>query len=385
MNACTHRETTQAIAALYEAAIDDAGWNAALARVAQLAEAVTAIFFLHDAATNRLIDSRVAGGFTPHWLKCYADHYMLLDPARQVLERLPSSTMRPMHRYISPAVFGRSEYYQDFYVPSGLRFSCGGRSEVVDGQHAIIAVHRPPDHNPFSDQTVDHLQQVLDHLPGILRVRTLSRRDATQGALSTAALAALPRAVFVLDGCMRLHYANPAAEALVREGMSLTSHCGYLRVGDVALGQALARRVAAACRRPPTLDTAPLYAVDVGGRPRLELQLVPLPEGSNHVQRPQPLALLSVRPVFRLEPWDRGSPRPFKLTDAEFRLIVALVEGLTPEQYGHRQQISVNTVRTHIRAVLHKTGLRKASEVVALFSPLEVLGGKAGGTPPSHA
>lgn len=373
MNTRARRDSTQAIAALYEAAAHGATWDAALSRVAELAEAVSAIFFLHDASTNRLIDSHVIGGLTPAWLKRYADYYMPLDPARQVLERMPSGTMRPMHRYVSSSDFARSEYYQDFYLPSGHRFSCGGRSGVVDGQRAIIAVHRAPGCEPFDERTVEHLQQVLDHLPGILRVRALSQRATAQGALSMAALAALPRAVFVLDGGMRLNYANPAGEALLREGLLLSVKGGCLCAGDAALSRTLARRVAAVCKQPPAVDVTPLYAVDAGGRARLELQLAPLSDSAIQALGFQPLALLSARRVFRLEPLERASPRPFNLTEAEFRLVIALVEGCTPDEYAHREQISINTVRTHIRAVLHKTGLRKTSEVVALFAPLEVL------------
>jgi DNA-binding CsgD family transcriptional regulator len=368
------RET---VAALYEAAVDEGRWTTALESVARLADAVTAICFLHDVTTNRIIDARSIGGFNPSEVKKYADYYLPLDPARQVLERMPPGTMRPMHHYISDEAVGKSEYFQDFYIPCGHRYSCGG-AQLVDGQRAILAVHRAPESKAFDEHVVEQLQQVLNHLPGILRVRALARQANSNMALCASALSALPRPLLVLDRNMVLQYANRAAEAFLREEKSVRCHFGRFATGDASLTHSLAARVSKACMRPPTADVAPLYQLDAFGRATLEFQVVPLPEDLDRTLRPEAMALLSVRRVFRIEGWDKASERPFRLTDAEFRLVVALVEGLTPDEYSVRQGISVNTVRIHIRALLRKTGTRRTAEIVALFAPLDVLKSTSG-------
>lgn len=361
-------DVVQTVAALYEAAIDPRRWGAALQGLADLAGAASAICFVHDASSNRLLEAHRVGGFTTDWLKRYAEHYLPLDPARQVLERLPSGTMRPMHHFLSDRMVASSEYFNDFYLPSGHRYSCGG-VQVAEGQRGILAVHRPPAAATYDDDTVNKLQRVLDHLPGVLRMRALTGHTSC----TSAALAALPRPVFVLDRTLAVHYANPAAEALLRRDQTLSSRHGRLDADDAHLARELARRVAAACRNPPVVDLAPLYGLDASGRARLELQVAPLHERLEMPWRAEPLALLSARSTFRLEDWRQAAPRPFELTQAEFRLVGGLVAGQTPDEYALHQGVAMSTVRSQISAVLRKTGLRKASEIVALFAPLEIL------------
>jgi len=359
----------EVVASLYEAAVDNARWTTALTKLAKMVDAGSATCFLHEDSTNATIEARGIGTPAPKWLNAYTDHYQPLDLARRALERLTPGTM---HRYIEPTAIDRSEYHQDFYLPSGLRYSCGG-AQLVDGKRAILAVHRPVGHRPYDDHAVRRLQVVLDHLPGVCRVQSLSRSAKTKGSLCTSVLAALPRAVFVLDPCLRVQYLNPAAEDFLRTERTMHMGGGRIQTGDAALTCSLLKRVVGVCQRPPRVDAAPLYRADSEGRAVLEIQVAPLPEDIQGDWRAEPLALVTARPVFRLAGWQGAGARPYGLTDAEFRLVVALVEGLTPEEYGIRESIAVSTVRIHIRNALRKTATRRAAEIIALFAPLEVL------------
>lgn len=55
------------------------------------------------------------------------------------------------------------------------------------------------------------------------------------------------------------------------------------------------------------------------------------------------------------------------LTAAEHRLLVALVSGSSPQAYASAIHRSINTVRTHLKHLLAKTGCRRQADLVRMF------------------
>jgi DNA-binding CsgD family transcriptional regulator len=53
---------------------------------------------------------------------------------------------------------------------------------------------------------------------------------------------------------------------------------------------------------------------------------------------------------------------------------VQLSEGARPAQVAERCGISINTVRTHLRNIFDKTGVRRQSELIRLLGPLALSG-----------
>jgi DNA-binding CsgD family transcriptional regulator len=59
--------------------------------------------------------------------------------------------------------------------------------------------------------------------------------------------------------------------------------------------------------------------------------------------------------------------RLYELTPTEAALAIDLASGRTLAQAAKAREVSVNTVRTHLRAVFQKTGTRRQSELVRLL------------------
>lgn len=360
-----------AIAGLYTAAADSDQWDTALAAVARVADGRAAACFVHDAVTEQLIEQRLIGFDDPTWADSYARYYHALDPARQVLYREPAGRMYPMHRFVPEDLIRRSEYYQDFYFPVGMRYSCGG-TLFDGGKRLILAVHRPTGHRLYDDETVAALQRILEHLPNVFRVRDLAARTREGALLSVAALEALQRPVAIVDSRSQIRYLNPAAQALLNELPALRVHAGQLSMREPRLESQLALRVKAACRPTPIVHPAPLYTVDTNGRPVVEVNVVPLPpQSADRIVSAQPMAMVLIRRVFPSLAWPRNTERPYGLSPAEMALALALVEGLTPAEHAARTGVKLSTVRSHIRSVFAKTGTRRAAEVATIFAALE--------------
>lgn len=58
----------------------------------------------------------------------------------------------------------------------------------------------------------------------------------------------------------------------------------------------------------------------------------------------------------------------YGLTPAEARLALGLLQRDTPADYAERHQLSLATVKTHLRNLFAKTGTRRQADLMRLLS-----------------
>ena len=366
------------IAAFYRAALDPLQWGIAMRAFASLAGGDVACCFLK--AEAEMVPSRacVTGLDEQAWEHGYRRYYHTLDPGYAVLTRAPPGRMHLMQDYFSDQAVARSEYFQDFYLRAGVRYSCSG---VVrdNGALTILSAHRTAGQGPYDRNTRSQLQRVLDHLPNVFRLRDTAQQAQVHGALAWEALDALPRAILLVDACLRLVFMNLAAQRLLAAAPQahplIALRGGGVQVRASLLQQQLAQRVRQACVGLACHRPAPLYACDEDGRPALEIGILPLPVriGQGGVGEAAVMAMLSLRPLFRVGRlhWPGPAERPCGLTGAEWSLALALADGMEPAEYARQKGVRISTVRSQIQAILAKTGTRRSSEIASLFSALE--------------
>ena len=366
------------IAAFYRAALEPLQWNVAMRAFARLAGGEVACCFLK--AETGAVPSRgyVTGLDQSAWEHGYRRYYHTLDPGYPVLTHDPPGHMHLMQDYFSDQAVARSEYFQDFYLRAGIRYSCSG---VVrdNGALTILSAHRTAGQGRYDRNTRGQLQRVLDHLPNVFRLRDTAQQAQVHGALAWEALDALPRAILLVDACLRLVFMNLAAQRLLAAAPQahtlIALRGGGVQVRASLLQQQLAQRVRQACVGLACHRPAPLYACDEDGRPALEIGIMPLPVriGQGGVGDAALMAMLSLRPLFRAgrRHWPGPAERPCGLTGAEWSLALALADGMEPAEYARQKGVRISTVRSQIQAILAKTGTRRSSEIASLFSALE--------------
>ena len=365
------------IAAFYRAALEPAQWDAALSAFARLAGGDVACCFLKTEAGMAPSRAWIMGLDEQAWEYGYRRYYHALDPGYAVLERDPPGHMHLMQDYFSDQAVAHSEYFQDFYLRAGVRYSCSG---VVrdNGALTILSAHRAAGQGRFDRHTHAQLQRVLVHLPNVLRLRETAQQAQDHGALAWAALDALPRAILLVDACLRLVFMNLAAQRLLATGPlahALITLRGGVNVCASSVQQQLAQRVRQACAGLACPRPAPLYACDKDGRPALEIGILPLPVriGQDGLGEGAVMVMLCLRPLFRAgrRHWPGAFERPCGLTGAEWSLALALADGMEPAEYAQSRGVRISTVRSQIQAILAKTGTRRSSEIASLFSALE--------------
>ncbi|WP_257557407.1 helix-turn-helix transcriptional regulator [Sphingobium sp. CFD-2] len=63
----------------------------------------------------------------------------------------------------------------------------------------------------------------------------------------------------------------------------------------------------------------------------------------------------------------------YRLTNGEYKILSAMMSGMNAEQISGNLEISLETVRTHIRRIYSKTGVRSREALFAQLQPFKIL------------
>ena len=229
-------------AAFYEAALDPTLWPGALERVRRAfgAKAVIASGYDLSCMQGFMFDA----GSDPAAIESYTAHYVRTDPLVAPLLRQPTGRVFSYERLVPRAAFLRTEFCNDWVRPQGIGHALYALSMREGSRVGGFGITRGPHQAEFDVRTCATLEALLPHLGCAVRTTwRLASAEARWAGLETL-LGRLPQATLLPGANGAVLYANPAAEALLRQGDGLSTVRGRLcaaRPGDdAALRRALA-------------------------------------------------------------------------------------------------------------------------------------------------
>lgn len=352
------------IAQVYEAALDENRWSDLASRMAETFDSPSATIQVRSAeqSTQVLV-------FTDNIrIDDYERYYGQLDPWVQGALGLGMNRVVLGHELVDDASFLRSEFYADFAQRCGQHYIVGCLLEVTPTQFAGLGIHRGRSGRPFDEDDRRSVAQFADHLQRALRLRARLGPVPCQQRWTLEALALSNTRFFVVDEEARVHFASPDAARYCTPARPLQVSYGRLHPRECARQKAfssMVRSAVALARATPdkTLSNAP------------SAMALPDERGGLLTLTVSPLAALPDSPARALvffKDAAEGSVQPqrlqelFGLTPAEAGVACALVRGLSCADIAQTDGVSENTVRTHVRQVLQKTGTSRQGEFIAL-------------------
>ncbi len=160
--------------------------------------------------------------------------------------------------------------------------------------------------------------------------------------------------------------ANPAAVELARREDGLAIRRGTLELTDARAAQALALALAAAAS-PPKVGKSPA-ALDFSARrgedqPPYLVSVRPILD-----EAMGPLALVMVHDPLGGDADEALLRAVFGLTPAEAQLAQALRQGISPDAYAKRQNLSRNTVYSHLGRLKDKCAANRLVELIRILN-----------------
>ncbi|MDR6678918.1 helix-turn-helix transcriptional regulator [Pseudomonas oryzihabitans] len=342
----------------YECVLDESRWDALLERLIPLSGRQQGGVMI-QAQGRDFVDVSQYHRYNEAVLAPYAAYYHLLDPGRECMPQRAVGHWYHDWRDIGTERIKRDPYYQDYQHPLGLgNNSCVKLYETASTKAYLTLITEVGQRTPDTRQ-----QQLLEQLSPHLRLAgtfashlaALTRQLHHQSLL----LDYSGHCCWLVDGQARLVFASQRGDALLHQpNAPLRVQQDRLRTrhDGVPLGKAIQR--AAGIGGPPRASL-----VKLDEHQRRHLLVIPVAPGLLPNDSP-PLVLLTLSE----RPLDHERARDlFKLTPAETRLALLLMEGLTPEACAIRLKVSITTIRSQLRALLRKTETERQAELVALL------------------
>jgi DNA-binding CsgD family transcriptional regulator len=347
----------------YECVLDESKWPELLGRLVEASERQHGALMMLSKQTETVQISAINTYDSPI-TEAYNAYYHRLDPGYLFM---PQREMGHWyHDFIDygERAIARSPYYQEFHRAGDLgNISCVKLYEN-DRAGAYLSLLTSWDKRIGEPHQQQLLQRLTPHLSMAGRIAEqlqnqeldLAKRDLLLGQQATP--------LWLLDESGQVVFCNRAAEQLMmQKGFALYARCGQLH--STQQDSRLKALIQTASGR-----NGPRRAgwLQLNGSPEQSLLVTPVPaEATFNTQLQQPLVLLA---LVGQHPPTQLLAELFQLSPAEQRLAELLGKGHSPEQCCALLGVSINTVRTQLRALFRKTRTQRQSELVSLIGRL---------------
>jgi DNA-binding CsgD family transcriptional regulator/PAS domain-containing protein len=364
-----------AVETIYRAAPDPANWPDALQAIADVFAGVGTVLLWRrdDGRLGTIVSPKLVAAqdeFQKTWWQHDIRTYRAIEQG--YVRRQDAITDRHV---VTEAEIAEHPIYREFLVPHGLGWFAGVAVSPDPRIDVVISVQRAMAEPPFSDAELGVLERIARHVENALRLGTrLLDAEVSRLGLSDA-LTRINIGVFALDALKRVVFQNPAAGAMLGDGLGTVAD--RLAATDAREQEALTSAI------DGIIDGAP---GDRGSAPR------PILIRRRKSDRPVALYVLPVSPagheaaflvhtrviVLLIDPLVDAPADPalvrdlLDLTLGEARVAALVGFGMSPKAAAERLGIAEGTARVVLKRVFAKTGIARQNELSALLTRLSL-------------
>ena len=367
------------LGSLHEAALDDARWPAAAARIDQLCGSRGSVLVYGDGDSASPDDVQIylasacfGGQPNEQCVREYFESYHDFDERLARLRRLRDSRVVPVAWLLTEEQMKSSLVYNEMLLPGDLGNALHARLDGPDGTRIVWTSADPVDPAGWSSGPVEMLERILPHLRHYIRVRHALVSARALAASISDLVEHVNLAVIHLDRYGHVVSANERAQELLRKGDGLTCRDGALHAGigeeDDTLQRVLARALPG---HGATGEGGSVLLSREHSVTRLVLHVTPLPSGGVHESEGRLSAL-----VLLVDPDARSRLDPDRLrelvglTPAEAQIASMLVEGKTMREIARVTGRSPVTVKWHVQHLFNRVGVRRQTDLVRVLLSL---------------
>jgi len=362
------QELSNLLGLLYDAASDPVLWSPFLERVAKTSKATSAAMVVHDfqqplctVSTGWELDLELQGLYEAHYhnVDVWAERG-LAQPAGSIVISQAICPLREL---------AKTEIYNDLYIPSKIEhaaFAILKRTETCLAGFSLYRDCRQPE---FDEPDVQLLRFLAPHLQRAfdLHFRLSDLKSHSNGL--EAAIETFVKPIFMLDAKAKIVFMNKSATALLteRDGLQVfSSVLGAQRSAESELLLNAIRRAATSFVAGQDLAGDTLF-ISRRNRPALQLFIAPIHNGPLRVSHHAAVVVFVSDPLRTPRPSTSDLRRRFSLTPAECRVALLLSDGHSPKKIANSVGVTDNTVRSQIKSIFSKTGVKRQGELIRLL------------------
>jgi DNA-binding CsgD family transcriptional regulator len=313
----------------------------------------------------------------PYFIQTYIEHFAFANPWNDKFWSRARSGVVAISEDVAPArTFAKSEFYNDWLAPQGVEAAAGVKLDGDDGDFIKFFMHFPLSHaEAYGPACAEVMARTRGNLLRAIDVARLLRRSAEDATASAALVERGWCAAFVVDGTRSVLDANQQAVDLFALGRPLALKHGRVSLSgndaDDRFGKAisaLSRGVPVDGSRVSFRDAESAWQVTLAGLP-----VQPPPAGSLSLLPTRRLVLVLVANL-SADAKTAGDLSAltvaFRLTRAEVSFCRQMLLGDSVADAADHLGITVETARTRLKTIFHKTGTSRQGQLMLLLSQL---------------
>ena len=365
------------VAALHDAAFDDARWLTASALIDDACRMkgnglVHGEGDSHDDVQIFLSWHSYRGEQDDDLQREYFDVYHAVDERLPRLRQLPDRRLVHVRSLYTEQELKTSPAYNECLLGAGAQNGLNVRMDGPHGSRVVWSTADPVGGDEWSSEQTAMLDRLMPHVRQYVSVRQVVSDAGALGSSLASLLDNTGAGIIHLDRRGRIVAANDRASALLRRGDGLSDTGGYLQArlppDNVRLQKLLARAL------PPFGTQGASGSMTLRqrlGLQRLVLHVSPVTDRDLDFRARRVAALaLVVEPGRRMR-IDRGLVAAILgLTPTETEVAVLLAEGHTVSDIARATDRKESTVRWHIKHIFNKHGFNRQLELVQLVLSL---------------
>jgi DNA-binding CsgD family transcriptional regulator/PAS domain-containing protein len=372
----SQQELSHLLGALYDAAADPNLWTPFLQELSRSTEARSALLLMHNASQGIYTISR-SWAVDPVATRLYQEHFSSLDVWAQRGLAKPAGVVCNSEELSPREEIETTEIYNDLCVPFEMNYGMFGVIENSPCRWASVSLFRDESGSAFQTSELEILKFLDPHMRRAFNLHFHFSELKARSAGLEKALDMLPTGLIFFGADGRIVFMNRSASALVSRSDGLLATRKGLEAERVCESLLLTKTVQAAVSNSNGVDLFGEGIVRVSRRAKPPLQIAVSPIRDNSIDTSQPIKAVAfvIDPMQRTRPTQDVLRTLFGFSPAECRVALLLGDGRSPREISQTIGVTFNTVRSQMKSIFAKTGVKRQSELVRLLLNNAGLGG----------
>jgi DNA-binding CsgD family transcriptional regulator len=358
---------SELIGGLYDTTLDGAMWPGLLQRLADFIGGSAASIYSKSATTGDVFHQF---GTDLCYEQMYFSKYVRLDPSTtghllaDVGQVVSLSDIMPYGEYVE------TRLHREWARPQDLVDCLSTPLDKSTDSAALFGVFRHRDNGMVDDEARRRASLVIPHIRRAVLIGNMLETSATGTTAFIEALNGLAAAVFLVDKCSRIVFANTSGLAMLDDGRILSVSKDALRAVD--LGSELSEAVASAAGGDAALGMRGVaIRLRAAQQSSWVAHVLPLTSGARQ-RTGESFAAVAAVFVHKTSIEARSSmesiAKLYRLTPGEMRVLSAVSDVGGVAEVADAIGISKATVKTHLQHLFGKTGTNRQTELVKLIA-----------------
>jgi DNA-binding CsgD family transcriptional regulator len=359
-----------AVAAIQDAALQPEGWPLALSRVGKLIGSGWLVMAALPLKTGSGLVVQDQDGDAEH-LALFRQKYNTpeTNPAIPSLMASGHGTIVLREQDMTDEEWHRCGLYREIYKPVGAYHGLGAFVLKTGSHVGFLGCNRIKARGRFTSADIGSVRRTMPHLERALEVFLRLSCLQSQTVAHQVLWDKLPFGVVLLDRCGGVLWTNQEASVILSRADGLSIRHKFLSAASPAENadlQGFIRAAIATSEGDGAVTTASLCVSRPSLRRSLTLLIAPI--RIEHAFVHQPVAVIFITdPEREPEAVPEMLKRLYGLTTREAEVAGLLMQGIELREAAGQLEVSMHTVRTHLRLIFEKTDTHRQSELVHIL------------------